>query len=124
MSSNGATASPRTRHITGLPGQARQTSQRSAGRSIAVPLVSFALTWTARTVLTRSYQRRTGHSLPSAQDRSASLGSVLVWACVLAASAAVVDALVQRAFAPPVGTTQSLEGSEPPGGSDSPEKSE
>lgn len=92
---SGAMSGPRT-EVVPAPAVTRSPAR------IVAPLIAFGLTWAARTALTRAYQQRTGRPLPSAQDRTASLGSVIVWASVIAVSTAVVDALVQRAFAAPI----------------------
>lgn len=67
--------------------------------SIVTPVLAFGATLAAKKVLTSSYRSLTGKDAPSGRDRSASLGSVLAWAALTAATSAVIEVAIFRATA-------------------------
>lgn len=65
--------------------------------SIIAPALAFGATIVAKKALTSGYRSITGKDAPSSKDKGASLGSVLAWAALTAATAAVIEVAVFRA---------------------------
>lgn len=69
---------------------------RAPVAAFVTPALAFGATLIARKMMARTYESVTGKSAPSSEDRTASLGTVLAWAAVSAATAAVIEVAVYR----------------------------
>lgn len=67
--------------------------------AIVAPVVAFGATFVARKGLAVAYRSLTGSDAPSNQDRQASLASIIAWAAISGATAAVIEALIFRSTA-------------------------
>lgn len=67
--------------------------------ALVAPVLAFGATFVAKKALTGMYRSTTGREAPSGQDRTASLGSVLAWAAVTAATSAIIEVAIFRATA-------------------------
>ena len=93
--------------MTGSPRRAdvesRDTSSTSSGPSssalvaLVAPVIALGVTAVSRRALASAYRSITGTDAPSTKDRGASLGSVIAWAAVTGATAAVIEAVIFRA---------------------------
>lgn len=72
------------------------SSGRAPIAALVTPALAFGATLAARKVLASTYRSVTGKDAPSSEDRSASLGSVLAWAALSAATAAIIEVAVYR----------------------------
>lgn len=66
---------------------------------VLAPLAAIGATWAVRKALDSSYRSIMGKAAPNPQDVNGTWGSVLMWAVVTAASAAVVEVAVYRYLA-------------------------
>lgn len=64
--------------------------------AIVAPVLAFGATFVARKALASAYRSITGAEAPSNRDRHASLASIIAWAAISGATAAVIEALVFR----------------------------
>lgn len=67
--------------------------------ALVAPVIAFGVTAVSRKVLASAYRSITGSEAPSTRDRRASLGSVIAWAALTGATAAVIEAVIFRATA-------------------------
>lgn len=67
--------------------------------AIVAPVLAFGATFVARMALAGIYRSVTGSDAPSNKDRQASLASIVAWAAISGATAAVVEALIFRSAA-------------------------
>lgn len=76
------------------------TSPKSATSApiaaIVAPVLAFGATFVARKALGVAYRTLTGTEAPSNKDSQASLASIIAWAAISGATAAVIEALVFR----------------------------
>ena len=83
----------------------RDTSSTSPGPSssalvaLVAPVIALGVTALSRRALTSAYRSITGTDAPSTKDRGTSLSSVIAWAAVTGATAAVIEAVIFRATA-------------------------
>lgn len=82
--------------MTKMPETTEDHSSRAPIAALLTPALAFGATLAARKVLARTYHSVTGRNAPASEDRSASLGSVLAWAALSAATAAVIEVAVYR----------------------------
>lgn len=72
-------------------------SQSSAPiAALVAPVLAFGATFVARKALGAAYRTVTGSEAPSNKDRNASLKTIIAWAAISGATAAVIEALVFR----------------------------
>lgn len=64
--------------------------------AIVTPVLAFGATFLARKLLSSTYRSVTGSPAPSHTDRNASLTSIIAWAALSGATAAVIEALIFR----------------------------
>lgn len=64
--------------------------------AIVTPVLAFGATFVARKLLSSAYRSVTGSPAPSHNDRNASLTSIIAWAALSGATAAVIEALIFR----------------------------
>lgn len=64
--------------------------------AIVAPVLAFGATFVARKALAGAYRSVTGKEAPSNRDRQASLGTIIAWAAISGATAAVIEALIFR----------------------------
>ena len=64
--------------------------------AIVTPVLAFGATFVARKLLSSTYRSVTGSPAPSHNDRTASLTSIIAWAALSGATAAVIEALIFR----------------------------
>lgn len=79
-------------------GQAHATSSSHVAALVA-PIIAIGVTAASRKALAVAYRSMTGSPAPSTKDRRASLGSVIAWAALTGATAAVIEAVIFRATA-------------------------
>lgn len=83
--------------------EGRDTPGKSTGSSsnavvaLVAPVIALGVTAISRKALASAYRSITGTEAPSTKDRGASLGSVIAWAAVTGATAAVIEAVIFRA---------------------------
>lgn len=75
--------------------------ERAPGALVALvaPIIAIGVTAVSRKALASAYRSITGSQAPNIKDRHASLGSVIAWAAVTGATAAVIEAVIFRATA-------------------------
>lgn len=64
--------------------------------AIVTPILAFGATFVARKALASGFRAITGSEAPSNTDRTASLTSIIAWAALSGATAAVIEALIFR----------------------------
>lgn len=75
---------------------ARTSDSPAPIAAIVAPVLAFGATFLARKALGVAYRSVTGTDAPSNKDRRASLTSIIAWAAISGATAAVIEALVFR----------------------------
>lgn len=81
-------------------GDTSQNSESSAPiAAIIAPVLAIGATFVARKALGSAYRSITGTEAPSNKDRHASLASIIAWAAISGATAAVIETLVFRSTA-------------------------
>jgi len=89
------------------PSQTPDSQQISMGNeksdkavlALVAPALAFGANLVAGKALAAAYRSVAGKDAPSSKDRTAPLGTVLAWAAISAASAAVIQVAVFRATA-------------------------
>lgn len=76
-----------------------QPSGSSSGVVVALvaPVIALGVTAVSRKVLASTYRSITGSEAPSTKDGRAPLTSVIAWAALTGATAAVIEAVIFRA---------------------------
>lgn len=69
------------------------SSARSALQT-ARPLITIGATWVVRKGLIRGYEARTGRPAPVVYSREASMASKVLWAATMAATIALIEAVL------------------------------
>ena len=69
------------------------SSARAALQS-APPLITSGATWAVRKGLIRGYEARTGKPAPVVYSREASVASKVIWAATMAATIALIEAVL------------------------------
>lgn len=64
--------------------------------SLLAPVIALGATWAVKQLLDRSYQKRMGLAPPTAGNRDASLGKIILWAGLTAAAVTTVEVVVNR----------------------------
>jgi hypothetical protein len=79
---------------------AQHDHSRHAALKVAAPLIAFGATWVSRKALVLGYSAITGSEPPNPEDRRVTFARALTWTLATAATAAVVQMIIYRAFAP------------------------
>jgi cytochrome c oxidase assembly factor CtaG len=90
-----------TASATKIGRQAAKKTRTSAGQPtiggvLLTRAAGIAAIWGTQRILTAAFKKRAGHEPPSAADTKTSIGGVIGWAVVSAASLATVQVLVDR----------------------------